>query len=294
MHAQKWILINWVSERPTQSLVPSRCALTPAVGCGVGTGSWPRHCESDLKGTLWCTRGPTGVCDTQSARPFVYISQPCPYVPPRQRWTEVLVENVHQSYECIWPVQSKPRLNRCLYACTVHCICGVFFFFFFLPSIQMSDGHFQVKPQWYRAILSLSFASFLCDWINYVSLTLLEVSKHTFSVISHQSMWPWRWKVKHVSQEAGQRGIRQLISGPTQSHHSTLAWELKLSLLAMYSELEAVDLWCMMTWGQGPLKSYFRCCAGLLSDGEARVVNRPTVVEESSLNWRPSVRESAV
>lgn len=43
-----------------------------------------------------------------------------------------------------------------------------------------------------------SFPSFLCDWINYVSLTLLEVSKHTFSVISHQSMWPWRWKVKHV------------------------------------------------------------------------------------------------
>lgn len=118
----------------------------------------------------------------------------------------------------------------------VHMWC-FFFSFFFLPSIQMSDGHFQVKPQWYRAILSLSFASFLCDWINYVSLTLLEVSKHTFSVISHQSMWPWRWKVKHVSQEAGQRGIRQLISGPTQSHHSTLAGELKLSLLAMYSEL---------------------------------------------------------
>ena len=104
---------------------------------------------------------------------------------------------------------------------------------------------FEGEPWWYWTILSpFSVPVFLCDWINYVSLTLLEVSKHTFPVISHQSMWPWRWKVKHVSQEAGQRGISPLISGPTQSHHSPLPWELKLPLWAMYSECYTLQLVC--------------------------------------------------
>lgn len=108
---------------------------------------------------------------------------------------------------------------------------------------------FEAEPRWNWTIRFPAFlSSFLCDWINYVSLTLLEVSKHTFSVISHQSMWPWRWKVKHVSQEAGQRGISPLISGPTQSHHSLLLpWELKLSLWAMYSALYTLHLWCVIT-----------------------------------------------
>lgn len=106
----------------------------------------------------------------------------------------------------------------------------------------MSNGYLKSSPDDTEPLFPLFLYSFLCDWINYVSLTLLEVSKHTFSVISHQSMWPWRWKVKHVSQEAGQGGISPLISGPTQSHHSMLPWELKLSLRAMYSELHTIDL----------------------------------------------------
>lgn len=130
----------------------------------------------------------------------------------------------------------------------------VYIYSFFLLHIKMSNGDSKSRPDDTEPFSPLSLSSFLCDWINYVSLTLLEVSKHTFSVISHQSMWPWRWKVKHVSQEAGQRGISPLISGPTQSHHSTLPRELKLSLWAMYSELyTTLDLWRMVALA-GPIK----------------------------------------
>lgn len=125
------------------------------------------------------------------------------------------------------------------------------FHFFFLGPLYLNVKQLlDVMAGWHATIPSSFLSSLQRDWINYVSLTLLEVSKHAFSVISHQSMWPWRWKVKHVSQEAGQRGIRPLISGPTQSHHTRLPWELKLSLWAMYSELQTLDLWCMLTLKQ--------------------------------------------
>lgn len=123
---------------------------------------------------------------------------------------------------------------------------------FFFPPLHLNVKQLlDVMAGWHATIASYFLSSLQCDWINYVSLTLLEVSKHTFLVTSHQSMWPWRWKVKHVSQEAGQRGIRPLISGPTQSHHSRLLpWELKLSLWAMYSEFQFLDFWCMLTFKQ--------------------------------------------
>lgn len=148
------------------------------------------------------------------------LSDPVMYM--KHAWLHGLVE----------PVHSKPRRRHPLPPYTPLRTISHFF-----SHIQMSNGDSKVEPRRYWTILSPLLRSVLCDWINYVSLTSLEVSKHTFAVISHQSMWPWRWKVKHVSQEAGQRGIRPLISGPTQSHYSTLPWELKLSLWAMYSEL---------------------------------------------------------
>lgn len=95
---------------------------------------------------------------------------------------------------------------------TIMFFLGKVFTLYFL--IQMSRSCLKPGSNNTEPSFSLLWNRFLCDWINYVSLTLLEVSKHTFSVISHQSMWPWRWKVKHVSQEAGQRGISPLISGP--------------------------------------------------------------------------------
>lgn len=131
----------------------------------------------------------------------------------------------------------------------------------------MSNSHLKSSPDDTEPFFPRSFPV-LCDWINYVSLTLLEVRKHTFSVISHQSMWPWRWKVKHVSQEAGQRGISPLISGPTQSHHSLLPGELKLSLWAMYSELYTLDLWCMITLA-GPIKRLFQMQDRIISQQES-------------------------
>lgn len=112
-----------------------------------------------------------------------------------------------------WPSQAHRRKRSS----------NVFFFFSLHLNVkQLLD----VMAGWHPTIPSSFLSSFLCDWINYVSLTFLEVNKHTFSVISHQSTWPRRWKVKHVSQEAGQRGIRPLISGPTQSHHSRLRTEM--------------------------------------------------------------------
>lgn len=148
--------------------------------------------------------------------------------------SQIGFKNIHETHEYIWPVQSKTRLyhDRHISKWSLYVARVCFFFSSFKCQTAIWSQAWMIPSHSFAF-----FSSFLCDWINYVSLTLLEVSKHTFSVISHQSMWPWRWKVKHVSQEAGQRGIRQLISGPTQSHHSTLPWELKLSLLAMYSEL---------------------------------------------------------
>lgn len=55
------------------------------------------------------------------------------------------------------------------------------FFLFSAFKCQAAIGHHPTIP-------SSFLSSFLCDWINYVLLTLIEVSKPTFSVISHQSM----------------------------------------------------------------------------------------------------------
>lgn len=82
-----------------------------------------------------------------------------------------------------------------------------------IPTFKRQNGHKTMfsrpsapPPQPPRPRL------WLC--INYVSFTLVKVSKRPPLVISHQSMWLWRWKVKRVSKGTSQRGISPLISRP--------------------------------------------------------------------------------
>lgn len=242
MHEQEWILINCVSKRPTQGLVSSA---DPLLGRG------PRKARSAgvfavaYSGFfLWLTT-------IEIVHSWTYCL--CSFLTSPPRIQPQSACNIHET-SCPMSFGLTPALQpSTLLALTRTCerSSRVSFFPLHLNVKQLLD----VMAGWHPTIPTSFLSSFLCDWINYVSLTLLEVSKHTFSVISHQSMWPWRWKVKHVSQEAGQRGIRPLISGPSQSHHSRLPWELKLSLWAMYSELQTLDLWCMLTLKQ-PIDGY--------------------------------------
>lgn len=122
------------------------------------------------------------------------------YATAYSRWVEFFLLHIHGGgpqlgrlslSETCWPGISPARQH--LVAPTVQSLlhshrCAQRSHVVFLTLHLNVRQRLDVMAGWHRAVLSSLLPSFLRDWINYVSLTLLEVSKHTFPVISHQSM----------------------------------------------------------------------------------------------------------